>query len=127
MAKFSRVDRVAEQIQRDLAELIRLEVADPRVKLVTITAVEVARDYSHAKIFFTRLDGKNEEALEGLRRASGFLRRQLGRLIKLRVTPELHFVFDASIERASHISQLIDKAVAEDRRQAEQNEAPSQE
>ena len=114
MANFARTDRIAQQIQREIAELVRLQISDPRVKLVTITGVEVARDYSHAKIFFTRLDGKHEEAQQGLDHASGFLRSQLSRSLKLRVMPQLHFVYDASVERGSHLSQLIDQAVASD-------------
>ncbi|HUW25347.1 MAG TPA: 30S ribosome-binding factor RbfA [Gallionella sp.] len=114
MANFSRTNRVAQQIQRELAELVRLEVNDPRVRLVTITGVEVAGDYSHAKIFFTRLDGKHTEAQQGLEHAGGFLRSQLARSLKLRIMPQLHFVYDASVERGSHLSQLIDQAVASD-------------
>lgn len=115
MANFARTDRVAQQMQREIAELIRLEINDPRVRLVTITGVEVAGDYSHAKIFFTRLDGKHDEALQGLERAAGFLRSQLSRSLKLRIMPQLHFTYDASVERGSHLSQLIDQAVASDK------------
>jgi len=114
MANFARTDRVAQQMQREIAQLVRLEINDPRVKLVTITGVEVAGDYSHAKIFFTRLDGKHEEAQEGLDRPPGCLRSRLARSIKLRMMPQLHFVFDSSGERGSHLSQLIDQAVASD-------------
>ena len=115
MANYARTDRVGQQMQREVAELIRLEINDPRVRLVTITGVEVAGDYSHAKIFFTRLDGKHAEAQEGLDRASGFLRKQLSRSLKLRIMPQLHFVYDASVERGSTLSQLIDQAVASDK------------
>jgi ribosome-binding factor A len=125
MANYARTDRVGQQMQREVAELIRLEINDPRVKLVTITGVEVAGDYSHAKIFFTRLDGKHAEAQQGLDRASGFLRSQLSRSLKLRIMPQLHFVFDASVERGSHLSQLIDKAVASDKLNSDSNEAES--
>ncbi len=114
MANFARTDRIAQQMQREIAELVRLQINDPRVRLVTITGVEVAGDYSHAKIFFTRLDGKHDEAQQGLEHASGFLRSQLAHSIKLRVMPQLHFVYDASVERGSHLSQLIDQAVASD-------------
>ncbi|MDH4233900.1 MAG: 30S ribosome-binding factor RbfA, partial [Gallionella sp.] len=93
---------------------LRLEINDPRVRLVTITGVEVAGDYSHAKIFFTRLDGKHEEARHGLESASGYLRKHLAHSLKLRVMPQLHFVFDSSVERGSRLSQLIDQAVASD-------------
>ncbi len=118
MANFARVERIAQQIQREIAELVRLQINDPRVRLVTITGVEVARDYSHAKVFFTRLDGKHAEAQQGLESAGGFLRSQLAHSIKLRVMPQLHFVYDASVERGSHLSQLIDQAVASDKAQS---------
>lgn len=115
MAKdFSRTDRIAEQIQRELAQLIRLEVKDPRVHLVTITGVEVTRDYAHAKIFYTTLDGESADLLKGLERTSGFLRSRLASSLKLRITPQLHFVYDASVERGAHLSQLIDRAIAND-------------
>ena len=115
MGNFARTDRIAQQIQRETAELLRLEINDPRVRLVTITGVEVAGDYSHAKIFFTRLDGNHEEAQRGLEHASGFLRRRLAHSLKLRVMPQLHFVYDSSVERGSRLSQLIDQAVASDK------------
>ena len=115
MANFARTDRIAQQMQREIAELVRLKINDPRVRLVTITGVEVANDYSHAKIFFTRLDGKHDEAQQGLEHACGFLRNHLARSIKLRITPQLHFVFDASVERGDKLSRLIDQAVASDK------------
>ncbi|MES1982919.1 MAG: 30S ribosome-binding factor RbfA [Pseudomonadota bacterium] len=116
MAKdYARTDRVAEQIQRELAELLRLQVKDPRVRMVTVTGVEVVRDYSHAKIFYTTLDGASDAVQHGLERASGFLRSQLAHAMKLRITPQLHFVYDPSVERGAHLSQLIDQAIASDR------------
>jgi ribosome-binding factor A len=115
MTSFARTDRIAQQMQREIAELVRLKINDPRVRLVTITGVEVANDYSHAKVFFTRLDGKQDEAQQGLEHASGFLRNHLARSIKLRITPQLHFVFDVSVERGDKLSRLIDQAVASDK------------
>lgn len=113
---FSRTLRVAEQIQRDLAELLRLEVKDPRIGMVTLTDVEVTADYAHAKIFFTLLGdaAQIEAATEGLNRAAGFLRHELGRRIKLRSIPQLHFIYDESVERGVRLSQLIDAAVSGD-------------
>jgi ribosome-binding factor A len=111
---FARTDRIAEQIQRELAQLIRLEVKDPRIRMVTITGVEVTRDYAHAKIFYTTLEGVSKSLQEGLERSSGFLRSKLSNSLKLRITPQLHFVFDSSVERGSQLSQLIDRAIAED-------------
>jgi ribosome-binding factor A len=112
---FARTDRVAEQIQRELAELIRLEVKDPRVRMVTLTAVEVTADYSHAKVYYTALQGESKQLQQGLERASGFLRSQLAHAMKLRVIPQLHFAYDTSVERGARLSQLIDEAVASDR------------
>lgn len=114
MKSFSRSERIAGQIRRELAELIRLEVKDPRVHLVTLTDVEVTPDYTHARVFYTSLDGveHQEEIGAGLRRAAGFLRRELGRRIKIHHVPELHFVYDTSVERGTRLSQLIDQAVA---------------
>ena len=114
MAKdLSRVLRVADQIQRELATLIQNEMADPRLRLVTLTGVEVTRDYSHAKIFFSVLNEAESAQLarEGLEHANGFLRSQLAGRIKLRVIPQLHFVYDESIERGVRLSKLIDEAV----------------
>ena len=112
--EFSRTLRVAEQIQRDLAEMLRLEVKDPRVGMVTLTGVEVTTDYAHAKVFFTTLgdDDRIAAATEGLNRAAGFLRHELGHRIKLRSIPQLHFIYDNSVERGVRLSQLIDAAVS---------------
>jgi ribosome-binding factor A len=112
---FARTDRVAEQIQRELAEMIRLEVKDPRVRMVTLTAVEVTADYSHAKVYYTALEGESRQLQQGLERASGFLRSQLAHAMKLRVIPQLHFAYDTSVERGARLSQLIDDAIASDR------------
>jgi ribosome-binding factor A len=114
---FSRTLRVAEQVQRELADLIRVEVKDPRVGMVTLTGVEVASDYGHAKIFFTLLGdaAQIDAASAGLNNAAGFLRRELGRRIKLRTIPQLHFCYDESVERGMRLSRLIDAAVSSDR------------
>lgn len=109
---FSRTDRVNEQIRRDLADLLQFEVKDPRVKLVSITAVEVSPDYSHAKVLFSSLAPAERipEITQGLKAAAGFLRRELGRRIRLHNMPELHFEHDNSIERGASLSKLIDDA-----------------
>ncbi|MBA2689910.1 MAG: 30S ribosome-binding factor RbfA [Burkholderiales bacterium] len=115
MAKsFNRATRIGDQIQKELADLIRLEVKDPRVGMVTLTGVEVASDYSHGKVFFTTLNPKHsiEETLAGLSNAAGFLRHALFQRLDLRVIPQLHFVYDESIERGVHLTSLIDQAVA---------------
>lgn len=115
MADYSRSERVAEMIRRDLSALIRNRVKDPRVGMVTIMDVEVSRDLAHAKVYFDTLDEGNAEACEeGLNKAAGFLRHELGQELKLRVTPTLKFIYDDTEIRANELSQLIDKALRSD-------------
>jgi ribosome-binding factor A len=104
--------RVADQIQRDLAELVARELKDPRVGLITINAVEVTPDYAHAKVFFSVLTGDPEETVQGLNAAAGFLRNGLFKRLHIHTVPTLHFVFDRTIERAADMNALIAKAVA---------------
>jgi len=107
--------RVADQIQRDLAELIAFELKDPRVGMITITEVQVTPDYAHAKVFFTTLvddETAVRNTLAGLRAASGFLRNQLGKRLTIHTLPELHFVHDTSTARGIEMSKLIDEANA---------------
>jgi ribosome-binding factor A len=112
MAKeFSRSDRVAEQIQRELADLLQFEVKDPRIGMVTITEVEVSGDMSHAKIYYSAAEGTKELQI-GLEKSAGFLRTQLSKRLLLRTVPQLHFVYDASIDRGMRLSKLIDEALA---------------
>ena len=103
--------RVADQIQRDLAELIR-ELKDPRVKMPTISAVEVTPDYAHAKVWFSVLLGDPAETEEALNEAAGFLRNGLFKRLQIHTVPTLHFQFDRTIERAAEMSALINKANA---------------
>ena len=107
-----RPQKVADLIQRELSGLIRLELRDPRVGMITITSVDVSPDLSHAKVFFTLLDKELlDETIHGLQRASGFLRSQLAHRMKLYTTPELRFVYDESVERGDRLSRLIDSVV----------------
>ncbi len=114
----SRPRRVAEQLQRELAELIQLELKDPRVGMITVTGVEVTSDYSHAKVFFSLLgdQARLKEALVGLNSAAGYLRSQAAHRMKLRIMPALHFIHDISIEQGVRLDKLIADAVAEDAR-----------
>jgi ribosome-binding factor A len=109
----ARSARIADQIQRSLAEVIRLELRDPRVGLVTLTGVELSRDQSHAKVFFTVMGtaAEVEAAGQGLANAAGFLRSELAHRLTTRKVPELHFEFDESVERGVRLSRLIDEAV----------------
>jgi len=112
--EFSRAVRLADQIQRDLAELIRQRVKDPRVGSVTITAVEVNRDLSVARVYVSSLAEASaaEQSVEALQHAAGFLRSRLGQTLKVRSVPRLQFAYDASVERGVRLSHLIDEAVA---------------
>lgn len=120
---YSRALRIADQIQRDLADLIRNELKDKRVGMITLTGVEVSQDYGHAKVYYTTLGSPEENFLteKGLQHAAVFLRSELSHRLRLRVVPLLHFVYDKSIEQGIHLSQLIDKAVKQD----EQKEKPA--
>ena len=113
--------RVADQIQRDLSELIARELKDPRVGMVTINAVEVTPDYAHAKVFFSLLNGDPEETATGLNAAAGFLRNGLFKRLHIHTVPTLHFVFDRTTERAADMNALIAKAVAS---RSKDDEAP---
>ena len=111
-----RAQRVGDQVQRELADLFAHEVKDPRVGRITLTAVEVAGDLAHANVFFTHLAGKAHaaETIAALNRTAGFLRSELARRLDLYSVPQLHFVYDDSIESGMRLSTLIDQAVAED-------------
>jgi len=114
--------RVADQIQRDLAELIR-ELKDPRVGMVTINAVQVTPDYAHAKVFFSVLIGDPAETQAALNEAAGYLRNGLFKRLQIHTVPTLHFQFDRTTERAAEMSALISKANAT--RAADDGEEPN--
>jgi ribosome-binding factor A len=112
---FPRARRVAEQIQRELSRLIASELKDPRIRLVTVTEVEVTRDLAHAKVYVSVLGSDDaSEAVEGLRSAAGHLRRLLSRDMRMRSVPELHFTEDRVLIEGSRLSALINQAVADD-------------
>ena len=109
--KPNRAFQIADQIQRDLAELLR-DLKDPRVGMVTISAVEVTPDYAHAKVYYSLLVGDPAETQEALDHAAGFLRNGLFKRLHIHTVPTLHFVFDRTTERASDMNALIAKAVS---------------
>jgi ribosome-binding factor A len=134
MAELSpRLQRVADQIQRELAMLIQLEVSDPRVGMVSITGVDISRDLAHANVYVTVLNSGIKDAergalaeqdaldkleisenLKALNKAAGFLRSLLAKRLRLRTTPKLQFHYDGSIVRGQQLSSLIDNAIAAD-------------
>ncbi len=121
---FSRTRRVGEQIQRELAVLIQQEIKDPRLGMVTVSAVDVSRDLSVAKVFVTILDEEHDMALtlDVLGRAAGFLRHCLGKSMSLRSVPTLKFIYDASVSNGNRLSGLIDEAMSSDREKHQDDE-----
>lgn len=107
--------RVADQIQRDLAEIVAFELKDPRVGMITITEVQITPDYAHAKVFFTMLNDSPDaikDTVAGLTTAAGYIRGQLGRRLHIHTLPALHFLHDNSTARGMELSKLIDEANA---------------
>ncbi|OBA00318.1 MULTISPECIES: 30S ribosome-binding factor RbfA [Halomonadaceae] len=131
MREFKRTDRVADQLQKELAVLIQREVKDPRLGMVTVSGVTVSRDLGYADIYVTLLGEQDaeriKENLQVLKRAAGFLRSQIAKRIKLRHVPELRFHFDESVVRGQQLSSLIDEAVSTDRARQEQDDASADE
>jgi ribosome-binding factor A len=119
--------RVADQIQRDLSEIIASGLKDPRIGMITITEVQITPDYAHAKVFYTMLND-NKDAIkntnDGLAAASGFIRNQLGKLLHIHTLPALHFVHDTSTSRGMEMSLLIDQANATRAADAEPDDKP---
>lgn len=121
MKEFSRTDRIADQIQRELAVMIQREIKDPRLDaMITVSGVKVSKDLGYADVYVTVLGKEDkqeviDENLAILKQAAGFLRGRIGQSIKLRVLPQLRFHYDESVQRGQQLSSLIEKAVAEDR------------
>lgn len=115
--EYSRTERVSQQIMRDLSMLIRNSIKDPRVGMVTILDVNVSRDFAHARVYFDTLMQDNAaEAEATLNHAAGFLRRELGRGLRLRSTPALKFIYDDTQIRGNEMSALIDQAIQSDQK-----------
>ncbi|KID54637.1 ribosome-binding factor A [Pseudoalteromonas luteoviolacea] len=119
MREFSRTDRVAQQIQKEIAVILQREIKDPRLGMVTVSAVEVSRDLSYAKIFVTVLSSKSDEDtkqnLAILNDATGYIRSLLGKRIRARIMPELRFVLDNSLMEGMRISNLVDEVIRTDK------------
>jgi len=115
LKEYARTERIGAELRRELAQIWREEVGDPRLKRITLQEVRVSSDLAHAKVFFTCFPvdegaAEQERLLNG--RLARFLRRMLAHRVRLRIVPELHFVHDLSISRGEHLAHLIEEAVA---------------
>lgn len=110
-----RAERLALQMQREISDIVRTGVKDPRVGFITLTGVELSNDYAHAKVFVSVLGDASlrQETMAALERARGFIRGELGRRVRLRVTPELHFKLDATIDYSERIGRVLHELSAE--------------
>ncbi|WP_413111031.1 30S ribosome-binding factor RbfA [Thaumasiovibrio sp. DFM-14] len=115
--EFSRTQRVSQQLQKELAVILQREIRDDRLAMTTISSVDITRDMAYAKVYVTFLtigDQKPEESLEILREMAPYIRSLLGKRIRLRVTPEINFIYDESLTEGMRISTLVSKAVRDD-------------
>lgn len=117
--QYSRSQRIGDQIQKELAVLIPREIKDPRLGFVTVVGVDVSRDIGHAKIYISLMNTDDAEEIDAnvslLNDSAGYLRMLLGKVMRLRSVPQLHFFYDDSVRRGAYMSALIDKAIADDR------------
>lgn len=126
--EFSRADRVAQELQKEVAVILQREVKDPRIGMVTVSDVEISRDLAYAKVFVTFLFDSDADAvkrgLEGLEKASPYIRSLLGKAMRLRIVPELQFVYDQSLVEGMRMANLVTQAVRKDEaRQAQVNDS----
>ncbi|AMW17484.1 30S ribosome-binding factor RbfA [Glaesserella parasuis] len=116
--EFSRADRVAQELQKEIAIILQREVKDPRIGMVTVSDVEISRDLAYAKVFVTFLFDSDESVvergLEGLNKASGCIRTLVGKAMRLRIVPELRFVYDQSLVEGMRMSNLVTNVIRKD-------------
>ena len=126
MAKeYSRTSRVSQQVQKELARILQQEVKDPRIGMVTISGVDITRDLAYAKVFVTFLtigEQTNDESLEGINAAAGYIRRLLGKAMRLRIVPEVRFCFDETLTEGLRISEMVSSAVKVDKNKFAQSD-----
>ena len=123
MREISRTQRIGAELQRELAQILREKVKDPRLQLITVQEVRVSRDLSHAKVYFTCFpvdEGGAEQTRLLNGKLAGFLRRELAHRSRLRTVPQLHFTHDESIAQGEYLSGLIEDAVSSERTDSEE-------
>ncbi|MGR6981847.1 30S ribosome-binding factor RbfA [Testudinibacter sp. P27/CKL/0425] len=117
--EFNRSQRVAQEIKKEIAVILQREVKDPRIGMVTVSDVELSRDLVYAKVFVTFLFDQDEQAvkqgMDGLEKASGYIRSLLGKAMRLRIVPELRFEYDNSLVEGMRMSNLVSKVLNEDK------------
>lgn len=125
MAKeFSRTQRVGQQIQKEIAGILQREVKDPRIGMVTVSGVDVSRDLAYATVYVTLLNNDSEsieESMHGLSEASGYVRILLGKALRLRIVPEIRFVYDNSLVEGLRLSGLVSEAISSDKKKQKQS------
>jgi ribosome-binding factor A len=111
IAEYNRCDRIADQLQREIADLLLRRVKDPRIEGVTITGVKVSKDLQHARVFYCVMGSPGQEGKEavavGLHKAKGFMRQELGKRLHMRYLPQLEFIYDASFDYGDKIERLL--------------------
>ncbi len=115
--EYARTDRVAQQIQKEIAVILMREIKDPRLSMTTVSAVEVTRDLAYAKVFVTFFNDNEEDinaSLQVLAEAEGYIRSLLGKRLRARIMPHLRFVYDKSMAEGVRMSALVDRAIASD-------------
>lgn len=121
---FSRAERVAQQIQKEVAQILQRDLKDPRIGMVTVSAVEVSRDLAYAKIYISALlqeDEKAEKAVKQLNESAPFVRSVLAKSMRMRVVPNIKFYLDTSVNEGIRMSKLVDEAIATDTKKAKNN------
>ena len=122
--EFLRSDRMAEQLRRELAEIVRDEIKDPRLGFVSFTEVRMSRDLSHAVIYCSLFNSeRQQEAIDVLNRAVGFIRKEIGSRIRARIVPTLKFVIDESVTRGEAMDDLISEAMNRDKKNSSDEES----
>jgi ribosome-binding factor A len=120
MTRFKRADRVGGQVKKELSDLLRKEIRDPRLDSVTIVGVDLSDDLRSARVFFSAAQGEKARAgaRAGFKSASGYLKRRLGSRLELKYVPELRFIYDESLDRATHLNEIL-KTISEETESAE--------
>lgn len=124
--EFKRADRVAQELQKEIAVILQREIKDPRIGMVTVSEVEVSRDLAYAKVFVTFLFDNNQEnihqAMQGLEKAAPYVRSLVGKAMRLRIVPEIRFIYDNTLVEAMRMSNLVSDVIKADKKRMQVDE-----